>query len=112
MRREELASLRANGAFSGSRDDVRDGFIHLSTPAQTSGTLERHFSDAQGRGESGLALLLLDPDVLGAALVWEKSRGDELFPHYYAELKLEMVTHVIALELDSNHRHVLPENFT
>ena len=44
----------AMGAFAGSADDQRDGYIHFSTAAQLSGTLARHFA-----GRSDLVLLKL-----------------------------------------------------
>ena len=32
------------GAFAGSADDLRDGFIHLSTREQLAGTIAKHFA--------------------------------------------------------------------
>jgi uncharacterized protein (DUF952 family) len=74
------------GVFRGSSDDHRDGFIHLSTAAQVPGTVERYFS-----GGSGLVLIAVDADKLGAALKWEPSRGGTLFPHLYGDLSLDAV---------------------
>ena len=69
------------GAFAGSADDRRDGFIHLSVEHQLAGTLARHF-----RGARDLVLVEFDAAALGSALRWEPSRGGDLFPHLYAEL--------------------------
>lgn len=69
------------GAYRGSPDDLRDGFIHLSYADQIEGTAARHF-----RGRTGLLLVALAADQLGAALKQETSRGGALFPHLYAEL--------------------------
>lgn len=69
------------GAYLGSADDIRDGFIHLSTGAQVQGTLQKHFS-----GVAGLVIAAFPAEALGAQLRWEKSRGGELFPHYYGAL--------------------------
>lgn len=71
----------ANGAYRGSADDVRDGFIHLSTAEQLHGTAAKHFA-----GKPGLVLVAFDANLLGAALKWEPSRGGDLFPHSYAAL--------------------------
>ncbi len=67
----------------GAPVDVRDGFVHLSTPDQVAETVARHFA-----GQRGLWLLTLDARELGAALRWETSRGGALFPHLYAPLRL------------------------
>jgi uncharacterized protein (DUF952 family) len=69
------------GAFRGSADDHRDGFIHLSTARQLEGTLARHF-----RGQDGLLLVAFQARMLGPELRWEPSRGGELFPHLYGPL--------------------------
>ena len=66
------------GAFAGSADDVRDGFIHLSAAHQLAGTLAKHF-----KGQTDLVLITLDADALGDALRWEPSRDGDLFPHLY-----------------------------
>jgi uncharacterized protein (DUF952 family) len=81
LRAEEYAAFDRDGAFAGSPDDLRDGFIHLSTPAQADATRTRHFT-----GEDGLWQLTLDADVLGLELRWDVSRGGALFPHLYRAL--------------------------
>lgn len=69
------------GVYAGSRDDFRDGFIHLSAAHQVAATAARHF-----RGIQGLVLVAFDSGKLGEALKWEPSRGGDLFPHYYGAL--------------------------
>ena len=71
----------AAGQFSGSADDVRDGFIHLSTAKQLDQTLSRHF-----KGQRGLLAVAYDADALSPHLRWEMSRSGELYPHLYAPL--------------------------
>src|SRR5690606_31308677 len=61
---------RRIGHYLGSRDDLRDGFIHLSAAHQLAGTAARHF-----RGIADLVLVALDAGQLGSALKWEPSRG-------------------------------------
>jgi apolipoprotein N-acyltransferase len=88
-RAEQWEQLQATGVFSGSPDDLRDGFIHLSTAAQLPGTLAKHFA----RPET-LVLLRLDSAALGPGLKWEASRSAQRFPHLYRDLKLtEVVQH-------------------
>ena len=71
------------GYFTGSPDDLRDGFIHFSTAEQLEGTLAKHFA-----GQTGLWLLEVDETIYKTELKWEISRGGLLFPHLYAHLKL------------------------
>lgn len=71
----------ASGFYAGSADDVRDGFIHLSSKSQLAGTLEKHF-----RGKTGLVLVAFEENTLAPDLKWETSRGGELFPHFYGSL--------------------------
>jgi uncharacterized protein (DUF952 family) len=86
----EVAVLR--GVYRGSEVDLRDGFIHLSTATQVDETLRRHFA-----GQTELLLISVDPAALGPALLFEVSRGGELFPHLYGELSVSHVREVRAL---------------
>jgi uncharacterized protein (DUF952 family) len=82
FRSAEWAAFQAYGQFLGSADDLKDGFVHLSTAGQLEGTLERHFAGVRGLviAEVGVGD---DP-----ALRWEASRGGQLFPHLYRALLL------------------------
>ena len=93
-----------HGRLAASIDDVRDGYIHLSTDVQIAETLIKPFE-----GQPDLVLLTLSAEVLGAALKWEASRRGELFPHLYGELTREAVLSVDDLPLQSNGCHLLPE---
>ena len=79
--RAEWRAAQAAGAFAGSAVDLADGYIHLSTGDQVPGTLARHFA-----GEPDLHLLAVRTEALDA-LRWEPSRGGQLFPHLYRELR-------------------------
>ena len=92
------------GAFRGSADDKRDGFIHFSTASQLAGTVAKHFA-----GQTGLFLIAVDSDVLGDALRWEPSRGGDLFPHLYGELDTGMVLDFRDLRVRSDGSHDIPE---
>jgi uncharacterized protein (DUF952 family) len=85
-RPEEWAAAEREGAFHGSPDDRRDGFIHFSTATQVPGTVEKYFA-----GHPELVLIAIDADALGDALKWETSRGGALFPHLYGALSLAAV---------------------
>jgi uncharacterized protein (DUF952 family) len=92
------------GVYRGSRDDVRDGFIHFSTATQVNETARKHFF-----GQTGLFLIEVDTEALGDALRWERSRNDELFPHLYAELDLGAVKRVLNMHARSDGTHDIPE---
>ena len=84
---DELAAL-TRGGWRGSALDLTDGFIHLSTAAQLTETVDRYFA-----GRSGLVVAAIDLAALGDAVRWEPSRGGQFFPHVYATLGPE---HVLA----------------
>ena len=54
-------------------------------------------------------LIAVEIDALGAALRWERSRDDELFPHLYGDLDLGAVTAVLDLRTRADGSHEIPE---
>lgn len=70
--------------FTGAGIDIADGYIHFSTDRQLHETADRHFA-----GQDGLMLICVA--TAGLALVWEPSRGGDLFPHLYHPLDLAHV---------------------
>jgi uncharacterized protein (DUF952 family) len=92
------------GAFAGSADDARDGFIHLSTREQLAGTLAKHF-----RGQDGLVLIQIETQLLGEQLRWEESRGGDKFPHLYTALPTDIACAVHALALGPDGAPMLPK---
>jgi uncharacterized protein (DUF952 family) len=87
FRTDEWSALRKTGETAGAPIDVADGYVHFSTAAQVAETAAKHFA-----GVDGLMLLAVDTDRLGDDLKWEKSRGDQLFPHLYRALSLADVS--------------------
>ncbi|GAA0732330.1 DUF952 domain-containing protein [Sphingomonas japonica] len=83
---EQMAALEAGGSFAGAPVDLADGYIHLSTAAQLTVTVDKHFA-----GQSDLHVAAIDLAALGSAVRWEESRGGQLFPHLYAALPLVAV---------------------
>ena len=102
-KREEWRAAQDAGCYGGSTQDAADGFIHFSTAAQVEESAARHRA-----GQSGLVLLAIDPEALGAALKWEPSRRGDLFPHLYATLPLAAVCGNWDLPLGPDSRHVFP----
>jgi uncharacterized protein (DUF952 family) len=74
------------GIFTGSADDIRDGFLHFSLAEQVRGTAEKHFPN-----ESEIMLAQVEARALGASLKWEVSRGGQTFPHLYAPLSMSLI---------------------
>ena len=95
---------RQTGVFNGAAIDLSDGFIHFSTASQAKETAARHFV-----GQTGLLLVAIDGDALGDKLVFEPSRGGDLFPHLYAPLPLHAVLWEKPLPLGPDGTHVFPE---
>lgn len=96
---------QSNGQFTGNSDDRRDGFIHMSGPDQLVATAQKHYS-----GRQNLVLLAVNAEKLGSALIWEASRGGDLFPHLYGDLSVSDVANVWDLPLGPTGMHQFPED--
>lgn len=94
---EEWRRAEADGAYSGSELDRRDGFIHFSDADQVRRTAQLHFA-----GRTDLVLITVDADRLDPPPVWEPSRGGALFPHLYGPLPLMAVIEVRPLDVDAD----------
>ncbi|MCW5706811.1 DUF952 domain-containing protein [Shinella sp.] len=95
---------KATGIFEGAAIDLSDGFIHFSTAVQAKETAARHFA-----GQTDLLLVAVDGEALGERLVYEPSRGGDLFPHLYAALPLSAVLWEKPLSLGPDGAHQFPE---
>lgn len=94
------------GHYAGSVDDRRDGFIHLSAQHQVAATAAKYFRD-----QPDLVLVAIGTAPLGTALVWEPSRGGDLFPHHYGPLPVSAAIAVMPLPLANDGVPVVPEAF-
>jgi uncharacterized protein (DUF952 family) len=92
VRRPEWEAAEKSGAFSGSADDARDGYIHLSSAAQLRATFAKHFA-----GAGDVLLVVIESGRLGGALRWEASRGGEKFPHLYGPLDVRLAQSVVPI---------------
>ena len=97
-------AAEADGRFQGTPDDARDGFIHFSSAAQVAATAAKHFAR-----KTDLMLIAVDAEALGAALQWERSRNDELFPHLYAVMPVAAVRWARPLADEVDGRRALLE---
>lgn len=103
LRPAEWRAAQESGVFTGSRDDKRDGFIHLSAAHQVRGVCDRYFG-----GESAVVLLTLEASRLGPALKWEISHKGEAFPHLYGPLPLALVKSIADIRRRQGGRLVFP----
>ena len=74
----EWKVFQDTGKFGGSTDDLRDGFIHLSTKDQLAGVIERFFSEIHP-----LYIAEFSSPSFLERLTWEASTSNEVYPHLY-----------------------------
>ena len=91
----EWNEMLANRCFSGSVDDKRDGFIHLSTSIQLAETLSKHFRD-----KDSIVVAEVDAEKNSELLKYELSRGGNKFPHLYGNLELSSIINYWTLSPD------------
>jgi uncharacterized protein (DUF952 family) len=107
VRAADWAAAERLGTYRGSADDMRDGFLHFSTGEQLRASAAKHRA-----GVTDLLLVSVDPDALGAALVFEPAKGGSrpgLFPHLYGPLPVASVASVTPLPLGPDGRHLFPD---
>ena len=99
---DDWESTKNEDFFLGSKADRSDGFIHFSTSEQLEETLEKYF-------KSKSPLYLLEVKTDDVELVWEISRNNQLFPHLYRPLPLNLVSQVYIILMDETGKHIIPE---
>lgn len=110
VRAPDWAAAEQAGAYAGSADDRRDGFLHFSTGDQVRASAAKHRA-----GLPDLLLVSVEAAALGAALVWEPAAGGSrpgLFPHLYGALPLAAVRRVVPLPVGADGLHVFPDDIT
>lgn len=109
VRGDDWHAAEREGAYRGSADDARDGFLHFSTAAQVRASATKH-----RRGEADLWLVEADAARLGEALKWEPASGGSrpgLFPHLYGALPIAAVLSATRLPLRADGTHDFPTDF-
>lgn len=110
VRGADWKAAEQRGAYTGSADDARDGYLHFSTAAQVRASAAKH-----RRGEADLVLVEVDAARLGDALRWEAASGGSrpgLFPHLYGVLRMDAVLSVTRLTLGPDGMHDFPEGIS
>lgn len=87
--------------------DEGDGYVHLSTRAQVQETLKLHY-----QGAHQVRLLEYQIHVLETMgnVRWEASRGGQIFPHLYGDLKIKATRRSWILKANSDRIPALPED--
>ena len=88
FRKEELEEFRKSKLFLGNELDVNSGFIHLCTEQQIKETINKYFKTEQ------TYIVKFKISDLEDSLRWEKSRNEEIFPHYYGTLKSKLIVKI------------------
>src|SRR5215210_5703439 len=84
-----------------------EGFIHCSTRDQVVQVANFRF-----RGQTGLALLAVNPDRVKAKILYEDLAGEgQKFPHIYGELNIDAVVEVAEFEPGEEGCFALPGQF-
>ena len=104
-REVEWRRAEVSGTYTGSSQDLADGFIHFSTRAQLRKSAAKHRA-----GQTDLVLLTCDPAFFGDALKWESARQGQLFPHLYGDLNLDAVISCDHLPLSPDGVHIFPKH--
>ena len=104
-RRIDWLSSETANAYSGSKEDQIDGYLHFSTAKQVIESANKH-----RKGESDLLLFVVDANILHHSdLRCDPARRGELFPHLYGALDKGAITRVIKLPLNEEGKHIFPE---
>lgn len=109
LRAKEWNQVLVTSSYTGSPDDIRDGFIHFSTRAQLEVTAAKYFSEELLIHITRYKCESFDPDLLR----WEESRGGDLFPHLYGPFDIGSHTNhwqLTKLELGLFDFTTLPED--
>jgi uncharacterized protein (DUF952 family) len=102
-RKKDWETARKAGVYQGDTLDT-EGFIHCSDEQQVLIVANSRF-----KGQTGLVLLVIDPDRVAPKIVRENlAGGDTLFPHIYGSLNLDAVLDVATFELGKNDFFDLP----
>ena len=88
FRKEELEQFRKSKLFRGNELDINSGFIHLCTEKQIKETINKYFKTEQ------TYIVKFKISDLENSLRWEKSRNEEIFPHYYGILKSRLIVKI------------------
>ncbi|MHC1784480.1 MAG: DUF952 domain-containing protein [Anaerolineaceae bacterium] len=91
---ETLKTAQEDGEFREASLET-EGFIHCSFQNQMIKTANRFY-----RGQNGLLILKIDPEMLKSEVRLEPAENGELFPHIYGRINLDAITGVLPFNPD------------
>ena len=101
--KDEWNGAKKNGYYSGSAQDLKDGYIHFSEEGQVQETLKKHYDKREN-------LILLKVHTLNLEhLVWENASNGDMYPHLYSTLDIVNVEDEFELILNKDGSHQLPD---
>ena len=83
--KKELEEFKIKKLFRGNELDINSGFIHLSTDQQIKETINKYFKKEE------VFIVQFKVSDLEDSLRWEKSRNEEMFPHFYGTLRSSLI---------------------
>ena len=99
--KEEWNNAKKDGKFSGSSNDINDGYIHFSEEEQVQETLKKYYDKQEN-------LILLKVHTLNLEhLVWENASNGDMYPHLYSTLDIVNVEDEFELILNKDGSHQL-----
>ncbi|HEY5883914.1 MAG TPA: DUF952 domain-containing protein [Pyrinomonadaceae bacterium] len=102
-KRDEWERAKQAGSYR-APSLATEGFIHCSTSDQVVQTANRLF-----RGQSGLVLLEIDTNQVGAEIKYENCEdGQENFPHIYGPLDPRSVVRVLEFQPGEDGSFAMP----
>lgn len=78
LRAHEWREFQSQRHFSGSKDDLKDGFIHLSPADQVERIIKKYFS-----ADRPIYIVKFDNIDFLKRLVWEPASNGDMYPHLY-----------------------------
>ena len=103
IEKEEWQKAKQSGNYSGSANDIKDGYIHFSEEDQVPQTLKKHYQN-----QENLFLLKVNAFRL-ENLLWEQASNGDMYPHLYSPLDINTVVAEFELSLNEDGTHELPE---
>ena len=91
--------------FTQTALDEGDGYVHLSTRAQVAETLGLHYVH-----QADVRLLEYIAEEMSGPVRWEESRGGQLFPHFYARLRIDAAKRTWILKQGPDGIPLLPDD--
>ena len=103
--KNEWNNAKKKGNYSGSAQDLKDGYIHFSEEEQIHETLKKHYDKQEN-------LILLKVQTLNLKhLVWESASNGNMYPHLYSTLDIKNVEDEFELIINKDGAHQLPDIF-